>query len=426
MSAAADVPYPGKDRRVPSSLVRARLAVITLFLLTGAMVGSWAARIPGVRAQVGLDDAQWGLVILAAPLGTLTALLIVTRIITRTGSRRLAIPGAIGVLVAIPVTATAQQVWVLALALLVQGAATGLIATPMNALAVLVERDYRRRIMSSFHACFSLGQLTGGVVGAVAASIGITAAVQLGATSLLLGAVLAGTFRWLPRDRPAPPVVVPAGEPTTVGRAEPAADADRQRGKRFRSLTPQLALLAAIALLSSISEGAATQWSAQYGAVTLAAGAGIGALTFTCYSVAMTVSRVFGDRIVDRLGRVHFLRISALVAGIGMAVGLAMGTTLGGFLAFGLLGVGCACIVPTVIGLAGNQPGLAAGRGVAVVSLGQWPAYLIGPPLIGGLAGIVGLQAALGVTALAALTIAVLAGRIHDPGHRNERLAASG
>lgn len=376
------------------------------------MIGSWAARIPGVRQQIGLDDAQWGLIILASPVGTLTALLVVTRVIGRTGARRLAVPGAIGVLVTVPVTATAQQVWVLATALLFQGVATGLLATPMNALAVLVEREYRRRIMSGFHACFSLGQLAGGVGGALAASAGIDPARQLGATSLLLAGGLAATVRWLPRDRPAV-------------RAEPTARARPARRRWFGSLTPQLALLAAIALLTSISEGSAVQWSAQYGAVTLAAGAGVGALIFTCYSVSMTVSRIFGDRVVDRLGRIPFLRVSALVAASGMAVGLALGSTAGGFLAFGLLGVGCACIVPTVMGLAGNQPGVPAGRGVAVVSLGQWPAYLVGPPLIGAVAGLVGLQAALGITVLASLTIAVLAGRVREPGQRGERLASS-
>ncbi len=377
---------------------RARLAVSTLFLLVGLMVGSWAARIPGVRGQVGLDDAQWGLLLLAAPVGTLAALVTVTRLLPRTGARALAVVGAVGVVLVIPAVTASQHAWVLGVLLMLQGVSTGLIVTPMNALAVVVERAYKRRIMSTFHAFFSLGQLGGAGLGAAAASMGVTPLQQLAPTGLLMFAAFLSTQRFLPRDRPAAP-------PPAVAAA----------GKKGRALTPQLALLAAIALLSSISEGSAVQWSAQYGAVTVGAGAGVGALVFGCFSIAMTVTRLFGDRLVGRLGRITFIRVSALIAATGMAVGLGAGSTWSAFLGFGLLGVGCACLVPTVIGLAGNQPGLSPGRGVAMVSFGQWPAFLIGPPLVGALAGLAGLRAALGITVIAGLVVAVLAGRVREP-----------
>ena len=341
---------------------RARLAVSTLFLLVGLMVGSWAARIPGVRSQVVVDDAQWGLILLAAPLGTLTALVVVTKLIPRTGSRLLALVGGLLVLLVVPATTASHQVWVLMTLLLLQGVSSGLVVTPMNALAVLVERSYKRRIMSTFHACFSLGQLSGAGIGAAAAGLGISPVQQLLPTALVMLAAFAATQRWIPHDRPRTP-------PVRVAKV-----------KGPRTLTPQLALLAGIALLSSISEGAAVQWSAQYGAVTVGAGAGIGALVLSSYSIAMAGSRLFGDRIVGRLGQVRFIRASALTAAAGMAVGLGVGTTWSAFVGFALLGVGCACLVPTVYGLAGNQTGLPAGRGVAVVSFGQWPAYLVGPP----------------------------------------------
>ncbi len=429
---------------IPRAAVRARIAVITLFLLMGVMTGSWASRIPTVREQVGANDAVWGLLVLAAPVGTFAALVVVTRLIGRTGARRLAIPGAACLLVVVPITAGAPTPWVLAAALLAQGISTGFLATPMNALAVLVEQQYGRRIMSSFHACFSLGQLGGGLCGAWAASMGLLPFVQLAGTSAVFAGALIATARWLPADRPAPPrtettppettppettppettrgrpgttrETAPTEGSTTAATRAPAAAAQPRR-RRAGLVTGQLLLLATIALLSSINEGAAVQWSAQYGTITQDAGPGVGALTFTCFSLAMTLSRLVGDRVVDRLGRTRFLRISALLAAVGMAFGLLVGTTWAGFVGFALLGVGSACIVPTVMGLAGNQPGIPTGRGVAIVSWGQWPAFLIGPPLIGAVAVVVGLRLALGVTVLAALTIAVIAGRVREPGH---------
>ncbi len=388
---------------------------MTLFLLLGSVMGSWAGRIPSVRGEIGLTDAQWGLVILASPVGTFITLMVVARIIPRTGARRLAIPGAIAVLCVVPITAATDRVWALTVALLAQGLSSALLSTPMNTLAVEVERRYERPIMSSFHACFSLGQLGGGLVGVLAASAGVTPALQLTVTNTVLAGALLATVRWLPNDRPTAAQRELAALAATRGTGAVDADSVTPRGSRMRSMTPQLMLLAGIALLTSINEGAAVQWSAQYGAVTLAAGAGIGALTFSCFSVAMTTSRIFGDRIVNRLGRVRFLRYSALLAASGMAAGLLVGTTTSAFVAFALLGAGSACIVPTVMGLAGNQPGIPAGRGVAAVSFGQWPAYLIGPPIIGAVAGLVGLRSALGILVIAALAIVVLAGRVREP-----------
>lgn len=396
-------PAPTQAPTHPVVPRRSRAAVSLLFALMGVTMGSWAARIPGVRAQVGVDDVQWGLIILAAPAGSLITLLIVTRLIGTVGARRLVLPGAVAVLVVVPVTAASGRIDVLLVAVFLQGAATGLLATPMNALAVLVERDYRRPIMSGFHAVFSLGQLTGGLAGAVAADLGISPARQLSGSGVLLGAALLAMARWVPRDHPA-----------LTGPSSPAAKGATRRGRRV--ITPQLLLLAAIALLSSINEGAAVQWSAQYGAVAGAAGASVGALVFSTFSVAMTAARLRGDRLAGRWGRVRFVRLSALLAGVGMAAGLVWGGTAGAFLAFALLGVGSGCIIPTVMALAGNQPGIAAGQGVAVASLGQWPAFLLGPPVIGALAGVVGLRWGLGLVVVSALLISALAGRLRDPG----------
>ena len=43
-------------------------------------------------SKLGPSDGQWGLVILAVPIGILLALMLLTRLITRTGARLLAVP----------------------------------------------------------------------------------------------------------------------------------------------------------------------------------------------------------------------------------------------------------------------------------------------------------------------------------------------
>lgn len=384
---------------------RERVAVAIEFALKGCITGSWAARIPDVRAQLPLSDAKWGLANIGLTIGSLVALFTTIALVGRIGPRRLALTGALLLLIVAPILAASRQPLQLIIFLLLQGLATGLLAPGMNAQAVEVERRYRRRIMSSFHACFSLGQLTGGLAGTIAAQFGVNPSAQLTATSAVLFVLLATSFGQLPADE--------ARLPAAVAKVPLRA--------RIR---PQLVLLAGIALLASINEGVAVQWSAQYTAVGLAAGAGLGAATFTAFSVAMAGSRLFGDRLVNRIGQRRFIRISEIVVALGLAGALTVATPWAAIAGFALVGVGSACIVPTVMGLAGRQPGLTAGQSVSVVSLGQWPAFLIGPPLIGLLAGLVTLRWSLSLVVLSAAGIVLIARWVRPPSAEPARILA--
>ncbi len=392
---AVEIPTGGPS----PSLRRARRCVIALFVLMGTTTGSWAARIPGVRDQLRISDVQWGLANIGATAGSLVSLIVVLAVVVRTGPRRLALTGGTLLLFAAPLAASSTSVVPLVSALVLQGLATGLLAGPMNAQAVEVERRYGRRIMSSFHACFSLGQLAGGLLGTLASNVGVRPALQLAGSGVLLGVLLLSTFRGLPPDR----------------HSQRSAAAGPSGRSPLRSrFTPQLLLLAVIALLASINEGSAAQWSAQYTANALGAGAAAGAATYTCYTIAMTLSRSTGDRFVNRLGQRRFLQLSETLVVVGFGTCLLAGTPVAAGIGFAVLGLGSGCIIPSVMGLAGSQSGLPAGRGVAVVSFGQWPAFLIGPPLIGAVAGLVGLRVALFTLVVASALIVVLSSWIRS------------
>lgn len=390
-------------RTLTAELRRARSAVSMLFVLAGAVMGGWAGRIPSVRDQLGVSNGEWGLIVLAAPVGVLASLLVLSRVIDRTGARTPSVAGAVGMLVLVPIAALATEPWLLIVCLLVLGLAQGLLFGPMNALAVEVERGYGRSIISSFHFWYSGGQFLGGLLGVAAGMLQFSAALQLAASSLLLAALFLVTLRFLPdthRAGPADPVLPDSPE------AAPARSG-------VRTWTPQLLLLAAIALLTSVNEGGAVQWSALY-SVELGGGVALGSLTLVCYSLAIAAARLVGDQVVETIGRRRFLQLSAAISVLGLGIGLLTGTVAGALIGFACLGVGSGCIVPTVMTLAGNQPELPSATAVALISIGQWPAFLLGPPIIGGLAELFGLRAALAVVVLSAAAIIVLASFVRE------------
>lgn len=72
-------------------------------------------------------------------------------------------------------------------------------------------------------------------------------------------------------------------------------------------------------------------------------------------------------------------------------------------------GVGLALVLPTVYTAAGALTGVHAGRAVAAVSAAGWIGIVAGPPLIGALASVTDLRAALTVVPLLTAMVAVAA-----------------
>ena len=73
------------------AMPRERAAVSALFLANGYVVGNWAPKIPSFKADLGIDEAALGLMILAFGIGSLITMPLIGALITREGSRRLSI-----------------------------------------------------------------------------------------------------------------------------------------------------------------------------------------------------------------------------------------------------------------------------------------------------------------------------------------------
>jgi fucose permease len=273
-------------------------------------------------------------------------------------------------------------------ALLLFGMSYGGLDVAMNAQAVTVERAIGRPVMSSFHAAFSAGALVGSLTGALAASADVPLALHMGLVGLVL-LLVAG---------PLYPAMLPE------------VRADGERGPLFAWPHGRLLPLALIALVVLLAEGAVADWSAVYLREERGAEAGTAGLAFTAFSLTMVVGRLAGDRIVAAWGRARAVRVSALIALAGGLVVVLVPSVVAVIAGFAALGIGLACVVPLVfVAAAGDDP--EPGPALAAVSTPGYVGFLLGPPVIGGLAELIGLGAALGVLPLLLAGVAVMAGR---------------
>src|SRR5512133_3427959 len=302
------------------------------------------------------------------------------RLIEHVGSRAVVLAALIGGGAALFLVSLAGGLAGAAAALFVFGAAFGAVNVAANAQGLALERLLGRPILSSFHAAFSLGGLAGAGLGALAAASGIGPRAHFAAVALAIGsaALVAGRLL-LPRTaddrRPTPVLVRP------------------QRS---------VLVLGAAAFFTLLAEGAAADWSAVY-LSDLGAGAGMAALAYTGFSLAMATSRLFGDRLHRRLGAVTLARGGGLFAASALLLTLGGGSTVTALTGFTLMGMGLGVVVPVLFRAAGSTPGISAGAGVAAVSTIGFLGFLAGPPAIGLAADAVGLRAALVLVMVALL-----------------------
>src|SRR3954469_1646569 len=133
----------------------ARRAVTVIFFLNGALIGSWAARVPAVKEELGLGEAELGVALGLVALGALVAIPVSGWLSARGGSRRTTRMAFVGFCVVLPLPALAPAYLVLLPAALLRGGGNGPLGVAKNAPGAPAERRHERPILSSFHAAFS-------------------------------------------------------------------------------------------------------------------------------------------------------------------------------------------------------------------------------------------------------------------------------
>jgi MFS family permease len=360
----------------PRGLYQARVSVSLIFLIHGLIISTWAARIPAFQAQLHLSPAVLGRCLMMAAIGSVLSMPVAGWLINRFGTLAIVIGSTLGFGLALPFIAQSNSVLGLSVALLFYGATAGAMDVSMNTHAVMLEKLYQRHIMSSFHALFSLGGMAGSALGGLVASRGVSVGVHFWISGAVLIAMSLLAFKWLPL---------------------PSSPAESQTVATGGTISWSV-ILGALALLAfsiMLIEGAIADWSAIYLRTSVLAGPGLAALGYAVFSGAMAAGRLAGDYLTGKLGRAHLVCYGALLAAAGIACVLVFGSAASALIGFTCAGAGLATIIPNTFAAAGNIEGSAPGPSLAVVTTAGYAGFLAGPPLIGFVAQLSTIRAAL-------------------------------
>ncbi|WP_129312179.1 MFS transporter [Streptomyces sp. L2] len=394
-----------------NGLTRLRAAITAFFALDGFVFAGWVVRIPDIKQQTHASAGTLGLALLGVSAGAVLTMTLTGRLCRRYGSHPVTVAWMTVLALSVALPPLTRSAPALGGVLLLFGAAYGGVNVAFNSAAVDLIAALRRPVMPSFHAAFSLGGMLGAGVGGLVAGALSPARHLLGLTvvALLVTAVAGRTLlrqeapatpdRRAPSSRPDVPDPVARSDRPGAGLA---GGPGRPGGSRTRGLVVVLGL---VALCTAYGEGAMADWGALHLQQDLGASPALAAAGYSCFALAMTIGRLSGTSLLERLGRTRTVIAGGATATAGMLLGSLAPSVWVALAGFAVTGLGLANLFPVAVERAGV---LAGPSGVAVASTFGYGGMLLGPPAIGFMADWLSLPAALTSVAALAATAALI------------------
>lgn len=354
----------------------ARYALMTMYFFAGFTFATLFSRMPALKIIYDFNFTGLGLMELSMSIGGLLIMPICSILANRYGSKNLTLMGFIvaTLFALIPVMPSKSLLYLVCVN---YGMFVSLFDIAINGNSILVEKAYKRSILSKFHAIYYVGTLTGALVAIAFLTFDIPTRAHFATASGCVYAELILLRRFLIKERPK----------------------KNTESKKSRLLFPKgiLLLIAFFALFSRVIEGVVSTWSTTYMNEVITLPQNLAPLGLAAYAAFMSVGRFLGDIVRNRFSETFILVVCSCIACLGLAL-FASAASFGdaafavSVVALFITGIGMSCIVPIVYSQAGSQPDVTPGTGIAMVNTISGTGFLFGPFLIANIADAFGLR----------------------------------
>lgn len=351
------------------------------FVVVGLFWGCFAAFVPVIKAQLGANDALFGILLLGSASGLVSAMWLAPKADKILGGRAmqwgvilLALAWLLPPLISTPI--------IFAASLALVGMASGLLDVVMNARVSELEAKHNRPLMNANHAIFS-------VAFAVAA-----------------------TITGFAREASIPPVYVFAGfgvaaillVPFIYMDVEITAPKEGATGRY--PLWPVL-ISGAIVLIAFMSEATVEAWSALHIERTVNGGAAQGSLGPAMLGFTMAFGRFSGQAVSERMRDMHVIIGAACMTALGAVIAALAPAPIWAYVGFGIFGLGVSVIGPLGLTIVGRiVPPHLRTDAISKVAVMGFSGFFFAPVLMGLASEVYGLRVAFsGVAALVLLTV---------------------
>jgi MFS family permease len=346
-----------------------RIAIASFFFIAGICFASWASRIPNIKEQLGLSEAALGGLLFALPIGSMTSLPISGWLVSRFGSKRIMQISSLVYPILLIGIGYSGSVVQLASLLFLFGHIGNMMNISVNTQAVGVEHLYKRTIMASFHGVWSLAGFTGAAIGTLMIALNINPLIHF----IIVGALTISISLIAQRK---------------------AIEKDDNKACSTFFAKPDMVLfkLGLIAFCCMAAEGTMFDWSGVYFQKIVHAPTSLITIGYAAFMCSMATGRFVGDKLVANFGKKRMLQASGIVIAIGLLIAVVFPSLIIATIGFLLVGFGVSSVVPLVYSQAGKSTKLSPGMALAAVSSIGFLGFLVGPPIIGFIAEVFGLQ----------------------------------
>jgi MFS family permease len=371
---------------------RAKWAVRAAFIANGFSVGALVSRLPDFKSLLDASTGEIGRLLFCVSFGVLFALSFIGKLIGKHGSKTYAVYGSLATALALWPIAFTYTFQTIGLSFFIFGFCLTVQDVAMNTHATTLEHKTGRKLMSGFHAIFSVGALSGGIVGGLFAQFNISIKSQCIVLSIIFAtmALIVRNF-WL------------------------SAETDKHEvEKKTKSKRPAIFIfIGLLGLASSVNEGAAGDWGGILARDTFGASPFLATLPYIFFNIGMVGGRFAGDYIMEKFGTFKILFRAGLTTGIGLTAGILIGNIYSQIFAWLAIGVGMSVVIPAVFSTGANiarerySGEIAPAQAVAVVSGIAYFGFMVAPPTIGYIAEAITLRWSMLIPAALAFFLAI-------------------
>lgn len=381
------------EQEIPLEKRRVRIAVALFYFSMGLCFASWASRIPDIKTLLHLNDAAFGSILFALPVGQFLMMTFSGKLVTHYGSRKVLLFALPVYTICLSNIGLVSHGWQLAIALFMFGISGNLCNISINTQGVQAEKLYNRSIMASFHGGWSIAGFTGALIGLVMINLKVAPYTHFWIVILIVWIIVWRNNQFL----------VPF---------QANMDQEGPRRKFFSKPDSTLLQLGIIGFCSMASEGAMFDWSGIYFKDVVKAPPSLVILGYISFMIMMALGRFIADRLIVKFGRKHLLQVSGVMISTGLFISVLFPTLIASTLGFMMVGLGVSSIVPTVYSTAGKNGKVAPGIVLATVSSVSFLGFLMGPPLIGYISAAAGLRYSFAVIGIFGLCITFLVSKL--------------
>lgn len=333
-----------------------------VFFIAGMITATWAVIVPFAKMNTGINDAVLGTLLLCLGAGAIISMPVAGALTARFGCKNIIIISFFIMVFTTPFLSFVTHPIILGMFLLSFGIGVGLFDCVMNIQAIIVEKNAQKALMSGFHGMFSVGGIAG--AGLMTGFLALGMNVIVSTFVMLLLAVFLFVM--------------------SLGHL--LSDINHSEGPIFAIPKGIVLVLGIVCFIVFMVEGTALDWSAVYLVDSKHMNDSLGGLGYTAFAGAMTIGRLSGDYIVNRVGALRVVIIGAIIAIIGfyfIITGIQLYSLLFGYI---LIGIGCSNIVPVMFNQVGKQNTMPQVIAVPAVTTLGYLGILAGPAGIGFIA----------------------------------------